>query len=102
MKYGVSQGYVLGPLLLILFINDSHKAFEFSIIHHLISSQILRVVTLQDDLQWNSHLMKLGEKVSRSIDLLSKIRFYVPKHNLKTNNVPFIFSLSDYDTLPAP
>ena len=49
------------------------------------SSQVkyLRII-LKDDLDWNSHLTKLIKKLSRSIGLLSKVRYYVPKHFLRT------------------
>ena len=39
---------------------------------------------LQDDLHWNSHLMKLGKKLSCIIGLLSKVRYYIPQHLLAT------------------
>ena len=39
---------------------------------------------LQNDLHWNLHLTKLRKKLSHSVYLLSKVRYYVPKHLLKT------------------
>ena len=49
------------------------------------SSQVkyLRII-LQHDLHWNSHLTKLRKKLRRSIGLLSKVRYYVPKYLLRT------------------
>ena len=49
------------------------------------SSQVKYLgIILKDDLDWNSHLTKLIKKLSRSIGLLSKVRYYVPKHFLRT------------------
>ena len=41
-------------------------------------------IILQDDLHWKSYLTKLRKQLSCSIGLLSKIRYYVPKHLLRT------------------
>ena len=49
------------------------------------SSQVKYLgIILQDDLHWNLHLTKLRNQLCRSIGLLSKIRYYVPKHLLRT------------------
>ena len=41
-------------------------------------------IILQDDLHWISHLIKLRKQLSSSIDLLSKVRYYIPKYLLRT------------------
>ena len=49
------------------------------------SSQVKYLgIMLQDDLHWNSHLTKLRKKLSRSVGLLSKVTYYVPKYLLRT------------------
>ena len=49
------------------------------------SSQVKYLgIIQQDDLHWNSHLTKLRKKLSRSVGLLSKVTYYVPKYLLRT------------------
>ena len=49
------------------------------------SSQVkYLIIILQDDLHWNSHLMKLRKKLICGIGLLSKVRYYVPKYLFQT------------------
>ena len=43
IKYGVPQESVLGLLLFILFINDLHKAVEFSSAHHFADDTNLQI-----------------------------------------------------------
>ena len=45
-------------------------------------------IIMQNDLHCNSHLTKLRKKLSRSVALLSKVRYYIPKYLLRTN-IPF-------------
>ena len=40
-------------------------------------------VLLQEDLQWTTLLVNLKKKLSHSNGLLSKVRYYVPKHLLR-------------------
>ena len=48
------------------------------------SSQVKPLgIILQDDLHWNSHLTKLRKKLSCSISLLSKVRYYLPNYLLR-------------------
>ena len=61
------------------------KHFNFRISGQKIkpSSQVKYLgIILQDDLHWNTHLTKLRKQLS--IGLLSKIKYYVPKHLLRT------------------
>ena len=58
IKYGVPQGSVLGRLLFILFINDLHKAVEFSSVHHF-----------ADD----TNLLLIDKSLKRLINILTEI-----------------------------
>ena len=63
------------------------KQLNFQVSGHKIkqSSQVQYLgVILQDDLHWDAHLTNLEKKLSRSIGLLSKIRYYAPMHLLRT------------------
>ena len=49
------------------------------------TNQVTYLGLLQhEDLHWNKYLSSLGKKLSGSVDLLSKIRHYEPKHLLRT------------------
>ena len=62
LKYGVPEGSVLRPLLVILFINDLHKNIEFSTVHHFAGDPNLLVV--------EKLLKKLNKHLSRGVKLV--------------------------------
>ena len=69
-------------------ITTKHLKFRISCQKIKPSSQVKYLgIIPQDDLHWNSHLTKLRKQLSRSIGLLSKVRYYIPKH-LLTRSLP--------------
>ena len=55
------------------------------------------VLTLQSDLHWKIDLTSLEKNLSRSIGLVSKTRYYIPKLLLKTICYPIFNSHLIYD-----
>ena len=64
ISIGVPQGSILGPILFVLYINDFHKAVEFSSVHHFADDTNLL-------LNENS-LKKLNKHINRDLKLVAQ------------------------------
>ena len=62
ISIGVPQGSILGPILFILFINDLHKAVEFSSMHHFADDTNLLLT--------EKSLKKLNKHINRDLKLV--------------------------------
>ena len=87
LKHGVPQGSVLGPLLFLLFINDLHKAIQFSTVFHFADDTNLLIVDksaakiqkkLNADLK-NLYRWLLANKISLNVAKTELIIFKKPK-----------------------
>ena len=61
IRCGVPEGSVLGPVLFILFINDLHKAAEFSSVHHFADDTNLLLI--------DKSLKKINKHINRDLKL---------------------------------
>ena len=67
ISIGVPQGSILGPILFILFINDFHKAVDFSTVHHFADDTNLLLT--------ENSLKKLNKHINRDLKfVISKYR----------------------------
>ena len=91
MKYGVSQGSVLGPLLFLIYINDLHNAIRHSVVHHFADDTNLLYVsenlkTIQNKI--NQDLKSLctwlrANKISLNASKTELIIFRDPRKKMK-------------------
>ena len=97
--YGIPQRSVLGPLLFILFINDLHRAVEFSSVHHFADATNL-ILT-------DKSMENINEHINRDLQLVvewvranrlslntskTELLIFKPKNKITTKNLNFCIS----------
>ena len=91
--HGVPQGSVLGPHLLILFINDLHKSVEFNSVHHFADDTNI-ILTDNSTKKINNHInraLKLVVQWIRANKLSlntskTELVIFKPKNKISTNS----------------
>ena len=97
--YGIPQRSVLGPLLFILFINDLHRAVEFSSVHHFADATNL-ILTDKSMENINKHInrdLQLVVEWVRANRLSlntskTELLIFKPKNKITTKHLNFCIS----------
>ena len=97
--YGIPQRSVLGPLLFILFINDLHRAVEFSSVHHFADATNL-ILTDKSMENINKHInrdLQLVVEWVRANRLSlntskTELLIFKPKNKITTKRLNFCIS----------
>ena len=56
-------------------------------------------VLLDEALCWKFHLIELSRKLSRSVEIFYKLRYFVPKESLKTAYYYVFYPFLSYDVV---